>query len=188
MIDLFLDLDDTLVNFWKAYSSLYGEEACSNEELFMVYWYKFIDERRFETLEWTHNGKELYTELEKLRDHINIRFLTSTGRREIPVKYSQDIVDQKKVWLKSNNLEHVPVIYVHTTEHETDVQAKAKRAHQWAVLIDDSERNCKAFIGQGGKAIRYTKESTVQDIIEQVKQEIGRYYLHYGSKYEHISI
>lgn len=75
-------------------------------------------------------------------------------------KTYDEVIRQKKIWLETHGLSHLPAHFVRGAAYKKDY---AKRFH---VLVDDSERNIKDWTTAGGYGILHTDiKSTYEELV-----------------------
>jgi hypothetical protein len=113
----------------------------------------------YANLEWEPNGKKLLKWFED-RD-IPITFLT----RPTKAPTTKDCIEGKKIWLKNNNLDSIPVLF------EFNKEKYAISGDKVNILVDDQQKNIDKWNEAGGIGLLY-KNGNFSTIIK----ELGKIY------------
>ena len=153
-------MDGVITDFDKRFVELHGVPPGKVQGAFTKseFWEMFVKGRHFETLEWFHEGKELFKFLSSFG--IPMEILSSSGG-EI---FYEEITEHKTSWLRNNNI-NIPVNIVPGKRYKKDF------AHEHHLLIDDTHRNVVEFKEAGGKAILH---QNLKDTMEQVYESLYR--------------
>lgn len=153
-------MDGVLTNLEKRYVEKYGEfpiDANKRRRHFWDNWKKFVDDREFETLEKHPNADKLLDSMKFFEDAgISVEILSSSGGG-----YSHElVVEQKLKWLQKNGITYKANIV-------PGGGRKAKYAHPWNILIDDTEHVITRYREAGGTAIHHVEiDSTLSKLHE----------------------
>lgn len=162
MKTLYLDMDGVLTDFNKRYAELFGQSAADSRERkeFTDHWRIFIEGRNFATLEWWHNGKELLSFVDTLKD-VNIEILSSSGGH----RYHEEVTAQKKQWLSDNNIKFKQNI----TPGSRLKSGYAKGSQ--TILVDDTDYVIEGFINKGGIGILHRDIGETIRLIKEALSE-----------------
>lgn len=154
---IYLDMDGVLANFDKQYELLFGVRPVDTKNRtkhFWSHWDVFITGNNFTKLELMPGAKTLMKACDLLK--VPIEILTSTGN----IKYYDSIAAQKTEWLKSHNIVYKPNFVAGGAN-------KAKFAHPWNILIDDTPKVVDAYVSAGGTAILHKDANvTVKQLLK----------------------
>ena len=159
-LEIFLDLDGTVVDFDKQifkHTGKHAKELDKDKKTF----YKILAEAPIEfwsTMEWLPNGKTLYNHL--TNNYENIKIL-STPAEPWKKTYNKSIIG-KNIWIKRElGLADDKIIL--SDRKEQFVNPKNPKN---SVLIDDRIKNIDKWNGVGGTGILYT---SAWNTIEKLK-------------------
>lgn len=163
---LYLDMDDTLVDFHTALAKLMGISIAKLDEL--KYGHSRIYDALnkchddgnvkdlFANLEWLPNGRKLFAWVR--RNRIDFSILSKPLKGDA----NYESVRGKNEWLRNNGFSSVPAYFVH------DKSKFAVTDGRKNVLVDDLEVNVDAFNKAGGIGILFTGDN-VDEVIEQLR-------------------
>lgn len=165
---IYLDMDGVFCDFQKRFNELLiakGEEPMGFEEHGLINgWsvtWKIIEDAGvnfWKNLKWTNDGKQLWSHL---KSYNNKEILTGLPRGLVG-EYSKE---GKLNWVRKNLSSNIKI-------NCTFGKFKYKYVTNGEILIDDSERNCKAWEDAGGKAILHQNtEDTIIKLKELISNE-----------------
>lgn len=145
---VYFDMDGVLVDFYRHLETLHqmtidklGE---TQEDPIGHMMDTHMHNKPFVTSPPTEEFKHLRALMHHLDElGVNVEILTSISNRH----YNQDILEQKKVWLKEMGLDHYKVNFV------TSSSQKGTYGHGEKMLIDDDEVSISSFNSQTGNGV-----------------------------------
>lgn len=164
---LYFDMDGVLADFSKGAEKL-GAWVKNAEGKTELDWAPIYEEGEefWANLEWTPNGKELFT---KVYDYV-----TSKGCQVciLSAVHYKEGIEGKKTWLANNLPSGRKKIKAYFTKDGNDkagyITNVGKFADEDCVLIDDFGSNCKFFRENGGQAIKYSGD--VNYVLNELKK------------------
>lgn len=164
---LYFDMDGVLADFSKGAEKL-GAWVKNEEGKTELDWAPIYEEGEefWANLEWTPNGKELFT---KVYDYV-----TSKGCQVciLSAVHYKEGIEGKKTWLSHNLPAGRKKIKAYFTKDGNDkagyITNVGKFADEDCVLIDDFGSNCKFFRENGGQAIKYSGD--VNYVLNELKK------------------
>lgn len=176
---LYFDMDGVLADFAKGAEEVgawvkQGDETVLDWE--PIY---YEGEDFWANLEWTPNGKELFT---KVYDYV-----TSKGCQVciLSAVHYKEGIEGKKTWLKNNLPKGRNHIKAYFTKDGNDkagyITNVGKYADEDCVLIDDFGKNCRFFREHGGQAIKFSGnvEYVLNELRKMFEWDIHEKYLQY---------
>lgn len=153
--EIFIDMDNVIADFSKRFNELYKDSpvedyATSNtkkRKLHQKRFQQFIDGNYFATLDLVPGTQEAmeFFDWVNTTHNIPVCFLTSSAREE----YLDIIGNQKKQWLKDNNIRfHMMIV--------PGKRYKCYYAKKGRLLVDDTKQNIDQWIQGGGIGIHHT--------------------------------
>jgi hypothetical protein len=153
---IYLDMDGVITNFESKYKEMFGVVPADARDFkeFSPNWTKFIEEQKFEELDWFPGGMELISFLRSTQ--VPVEILSSSGGK----KYHTEVESQKSVWLGSHGIEFKANIV-------PGRRKKAEYAKPDTILIDDTPDVIESFNAAGGVGILH---KNAEETIEKLKQ------------------
>lgn len=139
------DLDLDMINKWK------------KDDKFQENFTKFIKKKGFSKLGLKEDAKLLLDFL--IASRVRVTILSSAGNPEKGL--FDKVQDQKNNWLKEHNINFPSIIVVKKDD-------KKNYAKENALLIDDTESNCKEFEDKGGNSIKHLSALHTINLINRV--------------------
>ena len=142
---IYIDMDGVVADFDQAIIDIFGEEY-SNKIADKFWKQTCVEAEVFRRMPPIHEGLQM---VEIIRMQRDICFMTSTGG----LPHHIDIAKQKLDWLHDHDLGGHPVAFCMNTH------GKGLYAKPGAILIDDREKVCAAWVGGGGLARLFTRDA-----------------------------
>lgn len=155
---IYLDMDDVLTDFSNTYHKVIGIDPRSiTPDQWEENWRKWVEGGYFVTQPMAPGADRLLEFV--LETGIKTEILSSTGGPD----FFDQIVDQKKRWLKSHGI----WFHVNFTPGK---KYKSEFATPHRLLIDDQEGIIRKFIDAGGFGIHHTgdMEATIAELQEML--------------------
>lgn len=170
MIHVAIDMDGVLADLVSALNRYTGHPDIDNDKpAFFRALPEFSMNAGFQSLPKMSNADNLVKMLKTQEDQgrISLSILTSAGQFYNP---TSEVIIQKKRWLDKN----FPVLKDVPFTATTCGADKAKFAHPFMMLIDDYDKNIKAFNKAGGIGYLYKNlDSDITEIKFQIFRENG---------------
>lgn len=139
------DLDLNMINKWK------------QEGKFQENFTKFIKKKGFSKLSLKEDAHILLNFL--IDSKVKVTILSSAGNPEKGL--FDKVEDQKKTWLKDQGIDFPAIVVVKKED-------KKNYAKPHALLIDDTESNCRDFQENGGNSIKHVSALHTINLINRV--------------------
>ena len=146
---IYLDFDGVLANFYDNFVAITGANYSQmSRGLADAHWQAFVRAGGFASNPLLP-GAQAFVSAVMALPGVQVQGLTSCGGERRGTHRA--VIAQKESWLA----EHFGDLglQAHIVTNWTD---KAHYARANALLLDDSQRNCQAFIGAGGHAVHHT--------------------------------
>jgi 5'(3')-deoxyribonucleotidase len=144
-IKLYVDMDGVLSDFDTAFRSINGSPNDKVKFRQVV-----MQDKIFRDLNFMPDTEQLLNHLKTLKD-IDIEILTSVGTFDPFV--GQEVKNQKKNWLKENNINYKPN-FVRSKSEKAKYAINTSGIHEFPnILIDDSAGCVDPFNAAGGRGI-----------------------------------
>lgn len=147
-MQIYVDMDGVVADFDQSIVDIFGEEY-SNKIADKFWKQTCVDAEVFRRMPPIPEGLLM---VEAIRQRNDICFMTSTGG----MPHHIDIAKQKLDWLHTHGLGQHPVAFCMNTH------GKGLYAQPGAVLIDDRQKVCDAWLNGGGIALLFTRDSAPQ--------------------------